>query len=1030
MLQRRTYVVVVLALFAAASLQAVTYVVPSDRDLVRMADAIVIASAVESHPQRNELGGIETATTFRIDDQLKGGRSAELTVIEPGGSFDGHIMFIPGSPRFVNGTRYLLFLHRMPSGKLTVHGLGLGKFDFTSDIEGQALVSRGGDESAIGWNPDGSIYTERLRSAPQFLDFVRTVAKFPTAPVGENYFAPHSTGVSASLILRPAPNFVPSDYLFTDNNPPLRVPGGTASFGYCCSPTFQPSPLDGPAAAAGGVALWNGTGVIHYTISGTNTAMGGVTTPDDINTILFNDSRIDSTFGSGVVAVGGVLNAVGTHTFGGQTFFSSSELDVAVATNSNFNSAIGQAIFNAVLAHELGHTLGFRHADGSGTITSPPPNCAAPMPCSTGQQAIMEHLVGRTSLGQWDMDAANTVYGSGCNPPSISVQPQSTSITAGNSATLSVTASGTGDTYQWFTGAPGTGSPINGATGSSVQVNPSTTTTFHVRVTACGTTVNSSAATVTVSCLNPSITTQPQSQSITAGTTVNLTVGANGSSPTYQWFQGTPGSGTPTGQTTATITVGPPSTTSFYVVVTACGQTATSNVATITVAPCTSPSIVTHPQSTSILAGGTTTLTVAANGSNLTYQWFIGTSGNTGNPIAGATGPSLVVSPNTQTSYWVRVTASCNSNFANSNTATVSIGVACSTTLTSVTSSANPVLPGASFALTANATTTSGTLSYQWFSGALNDTSSGVLGASQTFTTSETATTNYWVKVTASCGGSPQTAQLTVNLNTGTCGTNPNQLCINGTRYRVTVTAKDTNGTTGQGVANYESDVFGYFTLPTFSTPSDPQIFVKVIATTPWVFYAGLTNLDYTITVVDTQTGQTFKTLHVLPPVQDPRSLAPEQSIGDYDVDGFNTHSGNKNVECAPVQISAAQTTATPGSCPNNGSSLCLLSRFTITLQAVVNNSSGASSAGATVPGNSQFGFFTTPAIAGPSDVQAFIKMIDAHTFDGHFWVFLGGLTDFQLTYTVTDTQTGKQKIYRKPPGSTCGWNDTSAFNF
>ena len=47
---------------------------------------------------------------------------------------------------------------------------------------------------------------------------------------------------------------------------------------------------------------------------------------------------------------------------------------------------------------------------------------------------------------------------------------------------------------------------------------------------------------------------------------------------------------------------------------------------------------------------------VAATGTNLTYAWYSGTSGNTSVSL-GVTQPSMTVSPQTTTSYWVRVTS-------------------------------------------------------------------------------------------------------------------------------------------------------------------------------------------------------------------------------------------------------------------------------------------------------------------------------------------------------------------------------------
>jgi hypothetical protein len=86
-----------------------------------------------------------------------------------------------------------------------------------------------------------------------------------------------------------------------------------------------------------------------------------------------------------------------------------------------------------------------------------------------------------------------------CVAPAITTQPQSVSVPAGTGVTLSVGTTGTSLAYQWYIGTSGvTTTPVGGATNASVNVAPSSTTTYWVRVSnSCGT-VDSSAATVTV----------------------------------------------------------------------------------------------------------------------------------------------------------------------------------------------------------------------------------------------------------------------------------------------------------------------------------------------------------------------------------------------------------------------------------------------------------------------------------------------------------------------------------------------------
>jgi hypothetical protein len=86
---------------------------------------------------------------------------------------------------------------------------------------------------------------------------------------------------------------------------------------------------------------------------------------------------------------------------------------------------------------------------------------------------------------------------------------------------------------------------------------------------------------------------------------------------------------------------------------------------------CTAPAITSQPQSGTIRVTSGATLTIGATGTSPAYQWYIGTSGNTSNPIAGATGPSVSVAPQQTTSYWVLVSNSCGT--VNSAMATVTV---------------------------------------------------------------------------------------------------------------------------------------------------------------------------------------------------------------------------------------------------------------------------------------------------------------------------------------------------------------------
>jgi hypothetical protein len=252
------------------------------------------------------------------------------------------------------------------------------------------------------------------------------------------------------------------------------------------------------------------------------------------------------------------------------------------------------------------------------------------------------------------------------------------------------------------------------------------------------------------SCVIPSIFQQPQSSTITVGQSTTLSVGASGTMPLiYQWYRGTAGDASfPVGTISAALSVSPASTTSYWVRVSnACG-TAESATATITVqAACVSPSITQHPQSSTITAGQSVTLSVAASGTSLAYQWYQGTAGVVTTPI-GTNSPNISVSPGATTSCWVQVSNACGS--VNSAAATVTVQAACVSPTITAHPQSTSVPSGQSVTLSV---ATSGTMpqTSQWFQRIGSGTPT-VVGTGPTLTIIPTETSDFWVRVTNSCG--------------------------------------------------------------------------------------------------------------------------------------------------------------------------------------------------------------------------------------------------------------------------------------
>ena len=258
------------------------------------------------------------------------------------------------------------------------------------------------------------------------------------------------------------------------------------------------------------------------------------------------------------------------------------------------------------------------------------------------------------------------------------------------------------------------------------------------------------------------------------------------------------------------------------------------------------------------------------------------------------------------------------------------------------------------------------------------------------------------------------------------CRNGPDRLCLLGAKYQVSLTARDPRtGTLITGRAIEEGDRFGYFSLPGLTAdPSFPEVFVKMKDATgapppygghAWVFHSSLTDLDYTLTVLETDTGR-IRTYDAA----DSESL----TCGRADTSAFER-------DCA-AEVSASRM---PGTrlAPGSGADLSLLSgRFRATIQAR-DPRTGRIAVGAAIPRGDGFGYFSLPDFTGdPSFPEIFVKMVDATAQPGgYFWAFHTGLTDLDYTLTVTDVATGAVRTYSG--GATdgtrlCGETDTTAF--
>jgi hypothetical protein len=337
--------------------------------------------------------------------------------------------------------------------------------------------------------------------------------------------------------------------------------------------------------------------------------------------------------------------------------------------------------------------------------------------------------------------------------PSITSQPVSQVVCAGNAALLSVSASGTAPlSYQWYKG----GSQISGATNSSYQISSaasSDASTYYVVVSnSCGS-ANSSNATLAVK--DPvSITYSSPDQSICSGNSASFSVTASGSSPlNYQWYYN--GSAI-SGATSASYSINQADTSDqgdYYCMISNSCNSVQSSTRSLTIyeAP-----IIAQQSSGSTLCNGTNlTLSVSASGSGtLSYQWFKNSSS-----LSGANSSVYPIYQSTTSdagTYHCVVTNLCGNTSSNNMVVVVNE----SPTIISQSSAQN-ICENTSTILSVSASGTA-PIQYQWY-GSLG-LLSGAVGSSYSISNADTSDADTYYCIVSNMCDTISSGNIEVNV--------------------------------------------------------------------------------------------------------------------------------------------------------------------------------------------------------------------------------------------------------------------------
>lgn len=258
----------------------------------------------------------------------------------------------------------------------------------------------------------------------------------------------------------------------------------------------------------------------------------------------------------------------------------------------------------------------------------------------------------------------------------------------------------------------------------------------------------------------------------------------------------------------------------------------------------------------------------------------------------------------------------------------------------------------------------------------------------------------------------------------------PEKLCLMDGRFVAEVEWRDQHNAnrtgTGKGVAYGENGqgITGFFW---FFTPKNVELLLKVLdATDPvtgegnyWVFYGGLSNVFYELTVTDTETGQ-------VETYQNPEgSLCGIADTGAFPVGPVDEGSGSA-VAAARLDFASVGASAATAAQQTEGNVLLLHDgRFAVTVDWANLRSPDQTGPGIPIAGTKQSGYFW---FFNQRNLELAVKVVDARALGDGFWIFWASLSDVQYDVRVEDLETGDVWEHRNPQGQFCGGSDARAF--
>ncbi|MCA9286130.1 MAG: matrixin family metalloprotease, partial [Phycisphaerales bacterium] len=228
-------------------------------------------------------------------------------------------------------------------------------------------------------------------------------------------------------------------------------------------------------------------------------------------------------------------------------------------------------------------------------------------------------------------------------------------------------------------------------------------------------------------------------------------------------------------------------------------------------------------------------------------------------------------------------------------------------------------------------------------------------------------------------------------------------LCLVDGRFRVTATwSNQFDGSSGSAGAIRNTDLAGFLY---FTDRNNIELIVKVLdfGDRFLFFYGQLTNLRFTISVLDTVTGTT-KTY---------QNTAGDCGAIDQNLAASDAFLGS---------VSEGGELAPMATCQPGATAACLVGgRFRVDLDWR-NQFDGSTGVGRATKLSDLTAAF---AFTDPANLELLVKVLD---FPDRVLVLYGTLSNLEYTLRITEVATGVVRTYHNAPGNYCGGLDNNAF--